>query len=549
MMREEFDKQWEAKKREIENNNPNREKIENQDIFYNDYEELSIDFSKNQFNMIIHVNNRTQNGLILATKVIDLISDKKNKAIKYRETEIGKLENEIERINRKNEDKIKIQTTRLKHKIKNYQEEIKFIKEIKEFNVNIIISDCYIKTIQYRLELIRLDMIEQKLLENSVAENITQDILNITIDILDSYIGELPLELADGGVDLCPTTLDRDEYESIMKKCGVYISSVNIYNSCVKFNHLYDTQEVNVSHSVVHIENGDKCKVRITDKLTTWWNERKKKKETQYPFNSIFIQGNYQKIDFSDNQTQQSSLIVDDEETKIQSLTLTGINLSKQMILFADTLNPENSSFVACTLDNADFIKIEDPRLKIDLVKRFRHVFDKQRYFREAEILKDEELRLQIAQMTSKKWRKYVSSEYLVIKCSDYFSDFGKSLWRPFRLLLHIALLFFLMTHCTNYLGNYSFSGQFAGWDFLADMLSTMIALPNSEFGTGGSKFFNIIGFIMIKFLTGYLLYNFIRATRQASCESLFKKNVFGFFRKKIVFLQEHHKNSRKKNV
>jgi hypothetical protein len=275
-------------------------------------------------------------------------------------------------------------------------------------------------------------------------------------------------------------------------------------------NDIWSGEYIPISNEIHTMSNDDY--IRYLD----WMNI----KETTQPFSSLLIlTGANCSIDFLDA-SAQSTLMLGGQE--IQALTLKGINLSKQMLVKADTINPENASFIACTLNDANFINVENPRLKMDLIKRFRHVFEKQRYFREAEILQHEELLLQAKQM--KTWKKYLSSEYFIILFSDYFSDFGKSLWRPFRLLLFIALFFFLMTHCSGYLGKYSFSlsGEWLLSDFLADMFSAIIALPNLHdlkdpelFATGWAKFWNIILFIIIKFLTGYLLYNFIRATRR----------------------------------
>jgi hypothetical protein len=166
---------------------------------------------------------------------------------------------------------------------------------------------------------------------------------------------------------------------------------------------------------------------------------------------------------------------------------------------------------------------------KLSFLRKLRKLASSSDCFREAEILKDEELRLQIAQMTSKKWRKYVSSEYLIIKWSDYFSDFGKSLWRPIFWILVVGIIGYNVKVWDEY--------SFKMWDeYDCQKLTSSDICNNISFHTTGLlKFiFNYsiflekptsetanIGFwrtliiIASKLFILFCSYNFIRATRR----------------------------------
>jgi hypothetical protein len=567
MMTEELFKQyWEARRKEIEETNPNRQSIlitDNKETIWKNHgsdnagKVCSVIYEGPSFADVrivdkqLNIRSMFLIGIDGRERCSDLGIEKiKSQISKYITSHITKLHEESKR-----DDELRDR-----------------LKEVKTIHLTIYIDDSYI------IDFPHLDGI--RITDKSVEYKAKYRLV-----IRDSYIGDIPMS-------------ENSNVKSII----ILNSCVKLSNSSMKRLDLYKS-DVTTKGSIVEID----FPVNITINNDNAINEEilKAEKENHSSYLRYFINSktypvsgfvflhddrygnnNYGTIGFRKNKNSSSNFLLL-KNIGLEKITLDNMNLSEDFLYLTTDkaenitpFNPENASFIACTLDDANFINVANPRLKMDLIKRFRHVFNKDVYFREAEILQHEELRLQIANFEKPEWLQKMSdklkrtdnymkkvrdclkqkcltiivkiigfirfilfeikqglafvlkcmcvsrgkSEYLIILFSDYFSDFGKSLWRPFRLLLFIALFFFLMTHCSGYLGKYNFSlsGELLFGDFLADMFSAMIALPslidfqNHEFfATGWAKLCNIISFIIIKFLTGYLLYNFIRATRR----------------------------------
>ena len=446
----------------------------------------------------------------------------------------------------------------------------RILRKIDVICVTIYLDNVYLNELSF-------DKIDSKIVYKSNYDIAWTYSVKWKIVILKSYIGNVSIPCDNIESIVIDTSCVKIHNDTLLERYEIKDIMVFIFNSIVSIDipvNIKINQDFNTVKSILQ-SSPDYLPYKLFQRQN---------------FDTfVFLQcdkyNDYGTIGFRKNNNSSSNFLLL-KNIGFEKITLDNMNLSEDFLYLTidkaeniTPFNPENASFIACTLDDANFINVADPRLKMDLIKRFRHVFNKDVYFREAEILQHEELRLQIANFEKPEWLQKMSdklkridnymkkasdylkqkcltiivkiihfitfeiirfldfvlkcmcvskgkSEYLIIKCSDYFSDFGKSLWRPFRLLFFIAFFFFLMTHCSGYLGKYNFSlsGEWLLSDFLADMFSAMIALPslidfqNPEFfATGWAKLCNIILFIIIKFLTGYLLYNFIRATRRYS--------------------------------
>ena len=136
-----------------------------------------------------------------------------------------------------------------------------------------------------------------------------------------------------------------------------------------------------------------------------------------------------------------------------------------------------------------------------------------------------------IKNMFHKKRPYFLHSDYLILIFSDWFSDFGKSLWRPFRMIPLLFLVFYGMTSW-GYEDYQSVSWQ--AWSFpsfLRDFFNfsnpftitqgVNLGYENHKFHPDSSVleslriFILAILYIVSRLIIAYTIYNFIRATRR----------------------------------
>ena len=150
------------------------------------------------------------------------------------------------------------------------------------------------------------------------------------------------------------------------------------------------------------------------------------------------------------------------------------------------------------------------PPTQRHLLKRIGAVLREDRYIPEAEAVFDREMKIYADILESKPnyWRR---SDYLILKFSEWFSDFGKSIWRP--------LIWILVAGVVGYTGRLWATDSIIWWtnpfnkNDVEGLCCFIFEVNLIELikGTGWVS----IGIVAVKAFIAYSIYNFLRATRR----------------------------------